>query len=804
MERLGGEFMPPLNEGTILEMPVTVPRASVTQVSDDLIARDALLRSFPEVESVVGKAGRAETPTDPAPLDMIETIINLRPREHWAKRELRYEDAAAQTRSVLGRLVSKGWIKADAEQQTNLVNDATMFAIEDFDRSLRASARTETHAFESKLAPQLTKAAVRKTVELLRQSNKLKRQPTNEEVRGIARKLAPQHGVAIASSPDISALTDLASETAEQLAEKGIVIADANLLAYSPGPLEQVWRDAVETLGGERVTFFSKLLEAVEEERGHAWVRFIDDLNWRLFDQAVPLYTHAAARHLHEQAVEQKLWIGPKFRQDSKTASQLEAAVHPSEPQFAKNLLLWRRTDESLLKEIDTTVQVPGWGNIWTQPIINRIDMLATGVRTMIGVKVYGNDLNEIQTVTNDVAAALKTIRGAADVFPDQIIGEGYIEIDIDRERAARYGVSVGDIQDVIETALGGRVVTTTVEGRERFPVRIRYARDFRADEESVKNLLVSASPGMNRSMSDRERPEGIPVQGEASLPEPSAPAQIPLSQVADVQVVEGPSMIKSENGLLRAYVQLNVRDRDMISFIEEAQLTVAQQVKLPAGTYLEWSGQFEHQLRAKRTLTIIVPVVIAAILLLLYITYHDLADMLCVIGLGVPGAVAGGMLFQYLWGFNFSVAVWVGYIACFGLATENGLVMLVYLREAIEKRGGLANMPFAEIKAAVMEGAVHRTRPKLLTEVTTILGLAPMLWATGTGAELMRPMAAPVLGGMLVSDEVIDLLLPVLFYGIRKRRWQKLRGDVPDAGRKALESPEADEPQPNEELALA
>jgi Cu(I)/Ag(I) efflux system membrane protein CusA/SilA len=246
---------------------------------------------------------------------------------------------------------------------------------------------------------------------------------------------------------------------------------------------------------------------------------------------------------------------------------------------------------------------------------------------------------------------------------------------------------------------------------------------------------------------------------------------------VADVRIVEGPSMIKSENGLLRAYVQLNVRNRDVVGFVEEARRAVAEQVTLPAGMYLEWSGQFEHQLRAKRTLSIIFPIVMVVIFVILYVTYHDFLDSVLVMGLAVPGAIAGGVLFQYLFGFNFSVAVWVGYIACFGLATENGLVMLVYLRDAIDKRGGLEKMTLAELRAAVMEGAVHRTRPKLLTEVTTLIGLAPMLWATGTGAEVMRPMAAPVLGGILVSDEVVDLLLPVLFFHLRKWRWKRIHG---------------------------
>jgi Cu(I)/Ag(I) efflux system membrane protein CusA/SilA len=355
-------------------------------------------------------------------------------------------------------------------------------------------------------------------------------------------------------------------------------------------------------------------------------------------------------------------------------------------------------------------------------------------------------------------------------VFPDQIVGEGYLEIDIDRERAARYGINVGDIQEVVETALGGQAITTTVQGRERFPVRIRYARDFRLDEESIKQLLVSGSA--DSAMADAAKVDDSrdPSQRDASQ-------QIPLSMVADVRIVEGPSMIKSENGLLRAYVQLNVRDRDIIGFVEEARRAVADQLesKLPAGMYVEWSGQFEHQVRAKRTLSVIFPVVILVIFLILYVTYHDFVDSVLVLGLAVPGAIAGGVLFQYLFGFNFSVAVWVGYIACFGLATENGLVMLVYLREAIQERGGLENLTLAQLRAAVMQGAVHRTRPKLLTELTTMVGLAPMLWATGTGAEIMQPMAAPVLGGILVSDEVVDLLLPSLFYQVRKRRWKRL-----------------------------
>jgi Cu(I)/Ag(I) efflux system membrane protein CusA/SilA len=254
-----------------------------------------------------------------------------------------------------------------------------------------------------------------------------------------------------------------------------------------------------------------------------------------------------------------------------------------------------------------------------------------------------------------------------------------------------------------------------------------------------------------------------------------AGPAQVPLSEVATIKIVQGPSMIKSENGMLRSYVQLNVRDRDIVGFVEEAQRLVQEKVKLPQGYYLEWSGQFEHQVRAKKTLQIVFPAVVALILLILYLTFHDFSQAMLMM-LALPGALVGGVIFQTIFHFNFSVAVWVGYIAAFGMATETGIVMMVYLRDALDRKGGLAAIKHeAEITEAVVKGAVHRLRPKLLTEGVAIVGLMPMLWAHGTGAEVMRPMVAPVLGGLLVADEVIDLLLPVLFHWLMTNRWKKM-----------------------------
>jgi Cu(I)/Ag(I) efflux system membrane protein CusA/SilA len=475
---------------------------------------------------------------------------------------------------------------------------------------------------------------------------------------------------------------------------------------------------------------------------------------------------------------------------------------------FKDQVFLWPRKTgpkgDLVDDEMGRVLQVPGWSNIFTQPIINRIEMLSTGVRTDIGVKVFGPDLETIDRVCKQIEAALKPLNGARDTLAAPIMGKGYVQIDVDRKQAARYGISVEDIQNEIEVALAGRAVTFTVEKRDRFPVRIRYARADRTDEESIRRLLVSAG-GMSSSGSGGVAPSnamgsaatdeienagassGDDVHAAAPFHAAKGEPLIPLSAVAEVRIVEGPAMIKSENGRLLNYVTLNVRGRDIVGFVDEAQRVVAQKVKLPEGVHIEWSGEFEHQVRAARTLRFVFPAVIVLIFIILYLTYNDLADAGLMM-LAVPEALAGGAFFMYLfpkimqgWDappMDFSVAVWVGFIACFGMATETGIIMLVYLREAIEKRGGLENIKsLEELRQAVIEGAVHRLRPKLLTEGVAIIAIFPMVFAKGVGGEILAPMALPVLGGLLISDEVVDLFLPVRFYWVRRARWLKLHG---------------------------
>jgi Cu(I)/Ag(I) efflux system membrane protein CusA/SilA len=472
---------------------------------------------------------------------------------------------------------------------------------------------------------------------------------------------------------------------------------------------------------------------------------------------------------------------------------------------FASWVFLWHRQSgpkgDLVDDEFGRVVQVPGWTNIFTQPIIARIEMLSSGVRTDIGVKVFGPDLDTIDRVCKDVEGVLKPINGARAVVANPIMGKGYLEIDIDLGKAARYGVSVEDIKNTVEVALGGQAITQTVEGRERFPVRLRYPRSEREDEDTVRRLLVSggepsrdrqgAEPSrslmvaaqQNSFSDDSRRPhKTIAEHGGSAM----QPLQIPLGSVADVRIVEGPAVMKSENGQLVNYVTLMVQGRAIVGFVEEAQRAVAEKVQLPEGVHIEWSGEFEHQVRAARTLRFVFPAVIVLIFVILYLTYRDLADAGLMM-LAVPEALAGGAFFQFLfpkilhgWSappMDFSVAVWVGYIACFGMATETGIIMLVYLREAIQKRGGLENIQsLEELRQAVIEGAVHRLRPKLLTEGVAIIAIAPMLWATGVGAEVIAPMAVPVLGGLLISDEVVDIFLPVRFYWVRRSRWLKMQ----------------------------
>lgn len=419
-----------------------------------------------------------------------------------------------------------------------------------------------------------------------------------------------------------------------------------------------------------------------------------------------------------------------------------ETIVHLKPPEQ------WRpgMTRERLISEMDEKLRMPGVTNIWTQPIINRIDMLTTGIRSQVGIKIFGNDLKTLEELSREVAEVVKRVPGAVDVYPEQISGAPYVDVEINRTAAARYGIDVRMIQDAIEKGIGESNLTVTIEGRQRFPVRVRYAPQFRGSPQALGQIPISSPAG----------------------------APIPLAQLADIRTVEGPSMISSENGLLRGTVLLNVRDRDVGSFVDQARVVLSQQVQLPTGYYILWSGQYENQQRARQRLLIVIPIVLLVIFGLLYITYHSALEAAHVL-MAVPFALTGGIYLLWLLGYNFSVAVWVGFIALFGTAVQTGVVMVIYLNEAVERKrqetGGLTR---ESLKEAVMEGALLRLRPKVMTVSTVVAGLLPIMWSTSAGSEVMKPLATPVLGGMVSSLLHVLIVTPAIFYSIHARRLRK------------------------------
>ena len=417
----------------------------------------------------------------------------------------------------------------------------------------------------------------------------------------------------------------------------------------------------------------------------------------------------------------------------------------------------WRpgMTIEKLKSEMDRAVAIPGVANIWTMPIINRIDMLSTGIRSELGIKVFGADLKTLEQKAREIAEVLRQIPGARDVYPEQVTGALYTDIRIDREAAARYGIAVGDIQQVIETAIGEKNLTTTIEGRQRFPVRVRYAPQYRNDVHALGNILVEAPDG----------------------------AQIPLSRLATIQPSSGPAMIGSENGLLVVAVLLNVRDRDIGGFVEEAKRVVPQKVSLPAGYYLGWSGRYENQEHARKRLELVFPIVLGVIYILLFLTYRSFVEAAHVL-MAVPFALTGGVYLLYLLGYNFSVAVWVGFIALFGTAVQTGMVMVIYLEEAVARKQRERGAAFSlkDLREAVIDGALLRLRPKVMTVSTIVAGLLPIMWSQRVGAEVIKPLATPVLGGMVSSLIHVLIVTPVIFLWLRERELRKATANQPTA----------------------
>ncbi|MBK9450813.1 MAG: efflux RND transporter permease subunit [Bacteroidetes bacterium] len=413
----------------------------------------------------------------------------------------------------------------------------------------------------------------------------------------------------------------------------------------------------------------------------------------------------------------------------------------------------WRKglTKDSIIAELNAKIQIPGVINGWTQPIINRINMLSTGIRTDVGVKIYGQNLDTINVLAQQFRKELEGLEGVADLYVEPITGGKYIDIKIKKEEIGRYGLTVDEVNMFIETALGGMNATTTIEGRQRFTVNVRFAQDYRDKLIKIKNLQLQTMDF----------------------------GPVPLSAVADIAITEGPPMINSENAMLRGTLLFNVRGRDMGSTVSDAKKRLENAVtKLPKGYYLEWSGQYENQVRAQKRLMMIIPMVLVIIIAILYFTFHSFREVLIVLS-AVPVALVGGAYSMYFFEVNFSVAVAVGFIALFGVAVETGVLMLVYLNNSLFiktsklKSEGKATTN-KDIEEAIYDGAALRLRPKLMTVLVDIIGLMPVLLATGTGSDVMKPITIPFVFGLITSTLFVLIVLPVLYAMVRERELKK------------------------------
>ncbi|HWF44240.1 MAG TPA: efflux RND transporter permease subunit, partial [Candidatus Kapabacteria bacterium] len=514
----------------------------------------------------------------------------------------------------------------------------------------------------------------------------------------------------------------------------------------------------------------------------------------------------------------------PEVEQVLGKVGRAETATDPAPQNMFETIILlkprdqWRPgiTKEKIEDDLNSELRMPGVALSWTQPIINRINMLTTGVRTDLGLKFFGNNLDTLDRLATAAEALLTPIRGAANVSAERVTGGSFLEISPKREAERLYGITPGFINNVIEGAIGGTAAGTVVNGRERYPITIRYLQGYRGSIEALKQLSVAvpistssaqsfpvseARNGMQSTESDPiSTSVGMPGMGGgatlegissatsssfsssenagASLlaPVPVSTVQfVPLGSLASVDIKDGPAMVESENALLRSIVYLNVRGRDMGSFVAEAKSVLAKKLRVPAGYTLAWSGEYEQQEHAATQIKFLIPLVFLVIFLLLYITLRDFKEA-GVVMMSVPFALIGGVFLIALLGMNWSVAVWVGFIALYGIATETGVVMVVYLHEALDKKiiAKSGALTAQDIYDATIEGAVLRLRPKLMTVFTAMLGLVPILFSTGTGSDVMKPIAAPMIGGMLTSAIHVLIVTPIIFYMLKLRALRK------------------------------
>ena len=689
--KIGSEFMPPLREGDILFMPTTVPGISVTEARRTLQIQDQLLVQFPEVQVVLGKIGRSTTPTDPAPLSMVETHASLRPEEDWPK-----------------RLIAKGYLY-----------------------KLAADMLAELHSgdFLTKAGSDLDSATIAD------QAEGMTRAAINRQTR---------LELVTAMNAGMEKLRDGLNAHREVALNRGDPVPSR----FSEEQLEEQW--AGELLRHEMERIRPYLFDRIVEQLPQDLVDILESQAGISADRR-----EAAAAHLRKQ------WTG---------------RIQPDE------IPLVRTTFTELTKdEMHKAITIPGMPNWWLMPIETRMSMLTTGMRGLLGVKVYGTDLEKLEKVGLQLESVLREVPGTTSVVTERPMGGHYLDIDVDRNECARYGLKVGDVQRMIESAIGGMNIDMTVEGRFRFPISVRYPRELRDDPEKIRRILIAAPRNPTAPSS-----ETMSVGDSMMMTNMSQSRLIPLGQVARIQLADGPPMIKSEAGMLLINIPLDIEEgQDIGTYVKTAQAEIDRaradgRLEIPPGYHLKWSGQFEFMEEVRQRLNIIIPITLALIFILIYVNMKNITETLITM-VTLPFALIGGVWGMYWLGYNWSVAVAIGFIALAGLAAETGIIMHVYLDLAYKKHRREKGRPLTphELYEAVIEGAVLRVRPKLMTVLTDFIALMPILWATTPGAGPMKRIAIPVIGGVITSAIHTLVLIPV-YYTLYKRweQWMESRRD--------------------------
>ncbi|MCI0461821.1 MAG: CusA/CzcA family heavy metal efflux RND transporter, partial [Gemmataceae bacterium] len=659
--KIGSEFMPPLEEGDILAMPTSVPGISATEARRTLQIQDRLLVQFPEVKSVLGKIGRSTTPTDPAPLNMVETHASLRPKEDWPQ-----------------RLIAKGYLK-------------------DLGKQMLADLRAGGLLSGKDVEPDTVAGQV----------EGMARWELNRQTR-----LALMHHL----NTNLPRLRRGREEHHQKLKERGEVL---------PSYLEQ---------------------EQLED-------RWAADL---LRQKMALIRPELPERLVRRTAAD---LVDILAAQDALRKSQQEAALKQLTDRWQGRIapadvpLVCTTFDELTREEMHRSITIPGMPNWWLQPIETRVGMLTTGMRGLLGLKLYGTDLNQLGEVGTKLENVLKDVPGTMSVVAERAMGGHYLDMQIDRAECARFGLKVGDVQRVIETAIGGMNIATTVEGRSRFPINVRYPRELRDDPEKLKRTLIATPRGQ----------------------------LIPLGQVATIDFVDGPPMVKSENGLLVVNIPVDIEaGLDIGTYVKRAQAAIDKarargELELPPGYYTAWSGQYQMMERVNQQMWLIIPVTLAIIFLLVYLEMGNLIETLITI-VTVAFVLVGGVWGVYLLGYNWSTAVVIGFILLLGVAAETGIIMHVYLDLSYKKHRAEKGRDLTreELHEAVIEGAVLRVRPKMMTVLADLVSLTPILWATGIGSGPMKRIAIPVIGGVITSAIHTLVLIPV-YYALYKR-WEQWR----------------------------